>query len=657
VEESVEPEQPQTRNHQRTIMEKTRPKPDIRTGWRAILIGLLLIPANAYWIASGEATSTTVSLFFNVIFILFVILLINLVIKRLLPNVALNQGELLIIYVMLSISSGVAGLDMMRVLMAVLAGPFWFASPENEWAELFWRYIPPWLTVRDRNILQGFAEGESSLYAERILNAWLTPMLVWSGFIFLLVFAMVCINVLVRKQWTESEKLSYPIIQLPLYLTDNKNSLLRNRLMWIGFGLGAGIDIINGLHFLFPVVPGIGGRLYNLHPFFTNKPWNAIGWTPIAVFPYAVGLGFFIPLDLSFSCWFFYLFWKAERILGSAVGLHNLPEFPYIEQQTTGAYFGLFLIAMWITREHLRKVFAAALGHARSGLANPDQAGQDNDEPMSYRAALISLTAAFAGILFFCHRAGMKLWSAFLFFVLYYALSTAITRMRAELGSPVHDLHFAGPDTTLVKSLGTRILSTNDLTMYGFLFFFNRAYRGHPMPHQLEGFKLAERAKASHRRMLWGMVLAIAITGPVAFWAYLDDGYRYSAAIGYAWRPFNLLQSWLYYPTSPDYGAIGGLIFGGLATLFLMFMRMRFIWWAFHPAGFAVSSSWSMNVFWCSIFVAWLLKLTILKFGGAKAHRDAIPLFLGMILGEFVVGGFWSLRGAIWNVPTYRFLF
>ncbi len=101
-----------------------RPKSQHRTGWRAIFIGLLLIPPNAYWIASGEATSTTVSLFFNVIFILFVLLLINLSVKRILPNVALNQGELLIVYVMLSISSGIAGLDMMRVLMAVLAGPF-----------------------------------------------------------------------------------------------------------------------------------------------------------------------------------------------------------------------------------------------------------------------------------------------------------------------------------------------------------------------------------------------------------------------------------------------------------------------------------------------------------------------------------------------------
>ena len=73
-------------------------------------------------------------------------------------------------------------------------------------------------------------------------------------------------------------------------MTEGRSSLLSNRMMWIGFGLGAGLDILNGLHFLYPIIPGLGGRLYDLRPFFTNKPWNAIGWTPVAIFPYAVGL-------------------------------------------------------------------------------------------------------------------------------------------------------------------------------------------------------------------------------------------------------------------------------------------------------------------------------------------------------------------------------
>ena len=98
-----------------------------------------------------------------------------------------------------------------------------------------------------------------------------------------------------------------------------------------------------------------------------------------------------------------------------------------------------------MTRHHLKRVVFAAIRGRR---------GESTDEPMSYRAALIGLIFVFGTLLFFCHQVGMALWSSFLFFLIYYAISTAITRMRAELGSPVHDLHFSGPDTTLVKVLG-----------------------------------------------------------------------------------------------------------------------------------------------------------------------------------------------------------
>ena len=65
------------------------PQPTNRTRWRAVVIGTLLLPANAYWIASGEATSATVSLFFNIIFILFILLLLNLLFKQIAPNLSL----------------------------------------------------------------------------------------------------------------------------------------------------------------------------------------------------------------------------------------------------------------------------------------------------------------------------------------------------------------------------------------------------------------------------------------------------------------------------------------------------------------------------------------------------------------------------------------
>jgi len=625
----------------------------IGASWRAILIGLILIPFNAYWIldSAGQGYPTTVSLYFNVIFCIFLLVLFNFLVCRINPRFVLKQGELLTVYVMLAIASSLAGHDVLRVLIPMIPHAFWFATPENEWAELFHRYIPDWIAVKDLSILKDYYRGDSTFYISEYIKGWLTPVLWWSGFLFAMVFIMVCINSIVRRQWTEEEKLSYPIIQLPLELTTGGGitGILKSRVMWIGFGVAAMVDIINGLHFLFPSVPSIGGRLYDLRPFFTEKPWNAIGWTPVALFPFAVGLAFFIPLDLSFSCWFFYLFWKFERIIASVLGLRNLPNFPYVDEQSFGAYLGLFTIAMIATRSHLKRVFLKTFTNT--------QEIDDSDEPMPYRLAIFGLLAGAAFIFGFCKSAGMSIWVILLFFAIYYAISTAVTRMRAELGSPVHDLHFIGPDEMLPRIFGTRKLGPSNLTMFAYLFFFNRAYRGHPMPHQLEGFKLAERTKINNRRLLIAMVLAIIVGIIASFWSFLHMSYINGAGTWFAWRPFNRTQSWLSNPRAPDYPATIAMIVGLLATLSLWVMRMRMFWWPFHPAGFAISSSWSMNVFWFSIFFSSVIKWVILKHGGLKTHRKAIPFFLGLILGEFIIGSIWSIIGVTINRPMYIFLY
>src|SRR5918911_1407567 len=66
--------------------------------WRSLLLGLLLIPPNAYWLVQMErvrysAHPTTISLFFNVVFILLVVTLINTAVARVWRRAALNRGE------------------------------------------------------------------------------------------------------------------------------------------------------------------------------------------------------------------------------------------------------------------------------------------------------------------------------------------------------------------------------------------------------------------------------------------------------------------------------------------------------------------------------------------------------------------------------------
>jgi hypothetical protein len=114
-------------------------------------------------------------------------------------------------------------------------------------------------------------------------------------------------------------------------LTKNSDDgvLFSNMLFLLGFSLIVLLTLINGLHFLYPAVPNLRLRT-NIGHLFTANPWNAIGWTPIAIYPWIVGIAFFIPLDLSLSVWFFYLFTKFQKIGASTFGLHSLPSFPYL---------------------------------------------------------------------------------------------------------------------------------------------------------------------------------------------------------------------------------------------------------------------------------------------------------------------------------------
>ena len=137
--------------------------------FRAIVLGLLLIPVNTYFIMANHlkfwsTLPTTMSLIYNVIITLMVLIPFNLLLNRFLPRFALRQGELLTVFVMLSLSSAIAGHDMMQTVIPTISDAFWFATPENEWKQLFWRYLPPWLTSNDMASLQAFYDGESTIY-------------------------------------------------------------------------------------------------------------------------------------------------------------------------------------------------------------------------------------------------------------------------------------------------------------------------------------------------------------------------------------------------------------------------------------------------------------------------------------------------------------
>jgi hypothetical protein len=629
---------------------------------RALLLGTLLIPCHVYWIITVEGIyhwshCTAVSLYWNVVFNVLLLLGINALLKKLAPRWAFTQAELVTVYVMIAVASALAGHDTLQLGVPNLSHPWYFATDANRWKELFHPYLPLWLTVSEPSVVQALYEGHTTFYRPERVWAWLGPSLWWCSVILAVGLVMIGLNVLIQRQWTQREKLGYPVVQLPLEMTrDGLNyRFFASRALWIGFGLAAAFDLYNGLHYFLPALPLIDIRHDGRHFIDTNswgKPWSALGRIWLPLYPFIVALSFLLPVDLSFSIWFFYLFRKAQEVLAAAYPLPLAPELPYRNEQSMGAWVGLFAYALWVGRGYF-----AALGRSivRGELSREMQSG----EPLSHRAAFLAVLGGGAYLVWFCLRAGMSLPVVAVFFGFAFVLHIAITRMRAELGPPAHEMAGGMNSPTFLRDwVGTKALGPRNIVMFPFFWWFTgRGYRTTPMPVQLEGLKMGEVAGAEPQRLALAMLIAFILGPLLTFWAFLHLTYMHgdNPMIGHNRGQWEQMAAWLQYPQPPS---VPGLLFmavGAGLVAAMTWLRTHFLWFSLHPAGYALGMNFGVEYFWTCTLIAWALKVVITRYWGHKGHQRALPFFYGVILGEFLVGAFWSMLSVVLQRKLYDF--
>ncbi len=95
----------------------------------------------------------------------------------------------------------------------------------------------------------------------------------------------------------------------------------------------------------------------------------------------------------------------------------------------------------------------------------------------------------------------------------------------------------------------------------------------------------------------------------------------------------------------PPVSPAANFAFGFALTTALSAARLRFAWWPLHPIGYLMLYTYPGTHLWLSIFLGWLAKNLILRFGGPKLYTDAKPFFLGLIVGESAAAAFWLVLG------------
>jgi hypothetical protein len=632
---------------------------------RSVIIGLLLIPIACFWVSNSEMMTgvteiTSTALLIGAMFFLIVLIAINFIILKFSPKIALTSQELLVIYVMVVMAMAINGIGMFGFLTPALLNPFWYNTQENEWAE-FHQYIPSWFIPQDGKAIKEFYEGDSSF--TRHIGAWATPFMVWTIFVMVLLFMTLCLGAIFRRRWMEQERLSFPIAMFPLEMTIRGGSItefFKKRLLWIGIAIPTVLQSINTLHFIYPKLPYFGFiKAFDIGQFLVEKPWNAVGYFAVSLYPTVIGLTYLFPVDVSFSCSFFYLLQKAELVLTAHFGLRGgggvLSRFPSVGLEGAGAWIALTIASIWMARRHLRDVLFKTFSPSKTNI-------DDSYEPMPYRWAVIGLIGGGLFMVFFAYFAGASIYVPIILFGIFFAYMMTISRIRAQTGG-IWNFGPNNPSEMTVTIIGSKNLGASNLTIISYLMWFSLDTRCAVMPHQMESMKIAKESGMSMRRMFYVVLIATFFGIIMSYLNALRLYYINGADTPRInpWRvdmgkiPYNMLHNWLNYPQPPDYTGLV-YVFGGAAMVsFLTFMSTRYIWWILHPVGYAYASTGgNMFLLWSGMLVCSITKLIILRFGGVKRYRQALPFFIGLLLGDYTIASIWSIIGTILGIPLYR---
>ncbi|NPV48946.1 MAG: hypothetical protein HPY69_18550 [Armatimonadetes bacterium] len=616
---------------------------------KAFLLGLLLIPLNVYWVVTAELRwymiLTLNPLFVTPLFFLVLLVGLNVLLGRLRPSWRFTMAELLTVYIMLAVSCTVATLDYVVNWIRMIGWGAWFASDENKWEQVVFPHVPRWTLMWDRDVLRGFFEG-GTLYRGDVLAAWAGPVAVWLLFMLLCCGLFLCLTVMVRRAWIEETKLSFPTVRLPLSVLGlDAPGFWLSRAMWAGAGLTLINGTLNGLAQLYPSLPHLPTAAHPLN--FVTPPWNAIGWTPVSVYPFAIGLAYFVPLDVLFSCWFFYLFQKAQAIGGTAAGLHKVPGFPFGPEQAIGGWLAYAGLLLYLTRAHWARLWQALSGAERGG---------EGDEFLPRRTAAVAGLAMLALLLAFWRLVGMSFAGAAVALVVYLLVSLAIARVRAEAGAP-HDVVSPEP-MNLFRLVSSSLVTKGDVVGAGLSHWFWRFNRSHPMPTQLEALRLWHQTGLSPRRLAGPLIAATVLSCVVALWAVLHVAYAEGAlAKCMGFKPLTGQEMWGYMalaltePHGMDWPRLLAVGTGAAMVGLLWSAQARYTWFILYPLGYCVGPS--LNWVWFPFLVAWIIKAAIVRYGGQRVYRNAAPFFLGLVLGDYLVGAAWAIIGPVMGFQGY----
>ncbi len=578
----------------------------------------------------------------------------------------LNGSELLIIWIQMVIGSGIAYTGLARTFLINLTAPVHFATVSNQWLETFQPLLPSSLMPTDRDAIEllynGLEGGRNMGWFEVARSipwqAWVLPLLQWGFFILLCYLVMLFMINLISRQWIFNERLNFPLLKVPQLISYSIDSgglggLLRNRFLLVGLSIPICLHLVNGLNLYYPSIPQLPTLILAGSYFPKEGLLSGFYKLKIYLYPVFIGFAFLTSRQISFSFWFFFLavglLYGILNMMGYAIPASELgitfgptltrPE----EMQMIGAYGVFFLFLAWLARHHLYEVTRQSLG-----LQPPrEDVTEWFDVRLSFWGFILGMTLLTAWFVW----QGMSIATASLLVCAFMMITLVATRIICQGGLAYFTLT-AAPMDGISSLFGTKMFAgANGLLSAVSQKMLFVDLRESLMPTLLHAKKI-HFGRGTPILLFSSLLLTLGVSVFCSILAMMTLCYRFGIReLDLEWANRTTLNVYenayrmIVNPLPTGDGVYLFMVIGLAVMLILVLCYQRIYWWPIHPIGYLTAYSSAMRILWVSFFLGWLFNAVCMKYGGVALFRKMQFFFIGMIIGDLLMGGIWAIVG------------
>ncbi len=584
----------------------------------------------------------------SALFGVFLLLIGNALAHKLRRRKLLESPQLVYVYIAILVMSGFPGQQLVTYLYLGMISSQHYATAENKYEDLFFEHIPKWaVPSKDPEAppvywaFYGLPPGRATPW-----HAWVRPLLAWTPYLLALLGLQLSAAAILRRRWADEEHMLFPLARIPVELVtyDDRQAVLpglfRHWMTWIFFLIPVVIHSKNALHHYFPQIPATD-LMKTIEVVFTERPWTLLNYFPYYVYMEMMGITYLVADDIGFSLWFFWVFRRLMMVARDALGRTEQHEF--FLHQGIGAYLLLASIYCWSARHSGRQI-------ARKTLFNTPQV-DDSAEPLSYRVTVALFVASVVVICAWGRSFGAAIWWTLLLVGLYLAATVVLTRIVAESGVFAVWTPIGGPQDVIVKAFHGRTVGARNITALSYMGWKIGDTASCTMANVLQGYKMADLARLRPRVGLGLTAASLLVALFASHWPSLYAIYSRSVP-GLGWWPSGAgaslpqsIAALIQAPREYTLGNYGNMALGASITAVLHVMRQRFLWWPFHPLAYAaiMGPQFMGDRYGFSIFIGWLVRRLVHRFGGHKAYNSWRRAAVGITVGNGVILLIWSI--------------